>query len=116
MIARNFQDGEIRELKQIFGTNISLVEENAETFILIPNIKIPGGVDGQSVDLLFCPNPWGGYSSRLFFSRPIKTTAQLNWNTSNARLVERNWFAFSWRVSEGLRLAETIMAYLEAAK
>lgn len=111
-----FAHDQVSEMKMLFGGGMKLVVEGQYTFIFIPNQKIPGGVDEGVVDLLFCPTPWGGYNSRLFYSRKVETRQERNWNNENVRIIERNWFAFSWQVPVGLTLAETIIIYLGAAK
>lgn len=111
-----FAQEQVSEIKRLFGSELKLVIENGYTFIFIPKQKIPGGVDSGTVDLLFCPTPWGGYNSRLFFSRQVKTSEGRNWNNVNVRIADMNWFAFSWQIPVGHTLTEMILAYLGAAK
>lgn len=114
--AMNYPQDQINELKRLFGEGLKLVNESGYNFIYLPKQKIPGGVDTEVVDLLFCPTPWGGYNSRLFYSRQIRTSAGRNWNNVNVRIADQNWSAFSWQIPVGLTLAEMILAYLGAAK
>lgn len=102
--------------KECFGNKVSVVKEGGNTFLHIENTRIPGGKDEDPVDLLFSPGPWGGYESRLLFSRQIKTSQARNWNTINMRIAEKNWYAFSWRATPGLSMLQTILLFLEAAK
>lgn len=111
-----FAQDQISELKKLFGNEMKIVQEGTYTFIYIPNQKISGGIDTEYVDLLFCPTPWGGYHSRLFFSRQVKTSASRNWNNANVRIVEKNWFAFSWQIEGRYTLVETVMIYLREAR
>lgn len=110
-----FAQSQISEMKSLFGVGIQSFKEGDHKFILIPNQRIPGGVDTESVDLLLCPTSWGGYNSKLFFSRQIKTSQVRNWRPT-ARIAERTWHSFSWNIPVGLSLVEQIMIYLKAAK
>lgn len=103
-------------IKECFGEKVSVVREGGNTFLHIESTRIPGGIDQQPVDLLFSPGPWGGYESRLLFSRQIQTSQSRNWNTVNVRIAEKNWHAFSWRATPGLTMLQTLLLFLEAAK
>ena len=107
---------QVSTLKNLFGEGLKLFQDGQHSYILIPNQKT-GGVDTESVDLLFCPTPWGGYNSKLFFSRKVNTTNQaLNWNCQNQCIAGRMWFSFSWQVPPDASIVEKITIYLKAAK
>lgn len=105
------ESDQINELKKLFP-NVQEGNEAGYTFFLIPDFKLPQGCIPQVADLLFCPMPRDGYDSRLFFSQQIQTQKPLNWNALNYRILEQNWFAFSWKVAPGMRLAQTLAAHL----
>ena len=46
----------------------------------------------------------------------IESGAPLNWNADGVRLLERNWYAYSWKVNPNLRLAQMIAAHLKGLR
>jgi hypothetical protein len=53
------------------------------------------------------------YPSRLYFSANIKSAYTRNWNVTGARICEKNWFAFSWRVDiPSPTLAQALLAHV----
>lgn len=103
---------QINELQELFS-DIQQCSELMNTYFLIPNYALPPGCDPMVVDLLFCPMPRDGYKSRLFFSAKVRTNKTLNWNANSVRILERNWFAFSWVFNhENMRLAQILATHL----
>lgn len=109
-----FPQEQIEELKRI-APNLCLAEEGGYPYILIEQLQLPDGCQPASADVLLCPKPRDGYASRLFFQQVITEIPARNWN-GNIRVLERNWWAMSWRVPEGLRLAEILLIHLKALK
>jgi len=64
------------------------------------------------VDALLYPYQHGSYPFRLFFADEVVAPAKLNWNVKGERILERNWFAFSWIQQGELRLAQMVTALL----
>jgi len=64
----------------------------------LESLRLPTGCSPASCDALLCPVPKDGYPSRLYFSTQVNSPYTRNWNVSNARIGEKNWFAFSWKV------------------
>ncbi len=85
-------------------------------FVLLPGLKMPDGCNPGATDCLLSLGPRDGYSSRLFFAQVVNARSGRNWNGQNIRIVERNWFAYSWRVPEGLRPIEILIAHLQALR
>jgi hypothetical protein len=81
------------------------------TFLLIPQLFLPAGCTPECIEALLCPTARDGYPSRLFLAAQVKPRS---WST--ARILERNWFMVSWRIREGLRLAQMVLAHLGAFK
>lgn len=90
-------------------------EEGGATFILLPNVDLPDGLSPARADLLLCPDGRDGYASRLFFSARIEGGPDRNWN-GVARILERAWWAFSWNIPPGLRLAQMVEAHLNGLR
>lgn len=111
----HFPPGQIEELKAAFPSVFS-AEEGGTVYFLIPNLSLPVGVSPPAVDVLLCPTAdRHGYSSRLFFSQQVKTPKALNWNTNGVRILERTWYAYSWRINhQGLRLLQLLALHLKA--
>lgn len=90
--------------------------EGAINFILLPRLKLPEGCSPATCDCLLCLGPRDGYENRLFFSQIVNSRQSRNWNGQNVRILERNWFAYSWRVPGGLRPIEALIAHLQALR
>src|SRR5262245_8496512 len=73
------------------------LQEGGVTFYLLEGLRLPDGCDPRACDALLCPVPRDGYPSRLFLSVKVRCPFERNWNCVNARIGERNWFAFSWK-------------------
>lgn len=106
----NFPESEIKELKSI-APDLSYAQEGGQTYILIKDLPLPDGCTPAVSDVLLCPKGRDGYESRLFFPAKITGGPIRNWN-GNLRVLDKNWFAFSWRVEGGLRLAEMLLVHL----
>ena len=106
---------EITELKKL-APKVQRCDEGGVTFYLLPQLALPSGCTPERVDALLCPTPRDGYPSRLFFDEQVRASGNQNWNGA-ARILERNWYAYSWMVPEpGLRLAQIVMAHLRALR
>lgn len=109
-----FPPDQITELKQLCG-GVSQCGEGGCTFLLLSGLKLPEGCSPSVIDALLYPSPRDGYQSRLFFPKQIQGKNNLNWN-GQVRIVERNWEAFSWKVSAEPRLIQMVAAHLRAFK
>lgn len=110
----HFPQDQIEELKRI-APILSIAEEGGLPYILIHQFQLPEGCQPELVDLLLCPRPRDGYQSRLFFAQQISGIPHRNWN-GRLRALERNWYAISWQVSSGSRLAEILLIHLNALR
>lgn len=106
---------QIDELKKI-APNLSIAQEGGISFILMTGLRLPDGCVPEIADVLLCPSPRDGYPSTLYYSTQISCSNGLNWNRVNVRIVDRNWFAVSWRVSSELRLSELLLVHLRALR
>lgn len=91
-------------------------EDGGITFYFIPNLPLPDGCTPRSTDALLCPTGRDGYPSRLFFAEQIHVPPRpdtLNWNGS-CRILERNWYAFSWRAVPARSLVDLVHTYVRA--
>lgn len=105
---------QIDEIKKLFG-EVRSCDESGYTYFFIPNLPLPEGCIPEKVDVLLCPTSRGdGYSSRLFFAEKIESRKSLNWNVNGIRIIERNWYAFSWQTPKNLRLAAMVAIHLRA--
>lgn len=108
-------DDEVRELVR-HHPGVEEATEGGVTYYLIPGLRLPEGCTPAVVDALLCPTAREGYPSRLFLSTAVSCRTARNWNASNVRILERNWFAISWKVNASLRLAQMVAAHLEALR
>lgn len=104
---------QIAVLKSYCAT-VSLLTEGGQNYLLLEGLQLPKGCEPSICDALF--RPWHGadnYPSQLFFSVQLKSSYPRNWNVFNVRLCERNWFAFSWRVTPASRaLGDILLGHL----
>jgi hypothetical protein len=106
-----FPTDQVKELVAMFpGTAYS--EEGGVGYFRVPSLLLPRGSTPESCDALLCPTGRDGYPSRLFLSQAVVTPKGLNW--TNVRVFEQNWFAVSWRIRAGLRLAQMLRAHWDA--
>ena len=90
--------------------------ETGIDYVHLPNLSLPPGCNPQCIDCLLCLGPRDGYDNRLFFATAVAAPTPRNWNSANLRILERNWFAFSWRVPLGLRPIEVLINHLKALR
>lgn len=106
-------EDQLAELKKLCP-DVRQCEEAGCIYLLLPGLKLPEGCNPVLVDALLCPGARDGYASRLFFSERVQSRAPLNWNANRVRILERNWDAFSWKVSAECRLLQMLAAHLRA--
>jgi hypothetical protein len=85
-------------------------------YVYLPSLRLPAGCNPGVVDCLLCIGARDGYENRLFFSAVVNAPTGRNWNTQNVRILERNWFAYSWRVPNGLRPIELLIGHLKGLR
>lgn len=108
----DFAAEQIDELRR-YCTGVKALSEAGTTFLYLLGLRLPVGCSPASCDALLCPGPREGYPSRLYFSAQIASRFTRNWNISNARIGEMNWFAFSWKVDLATpTLSELLVAHL----
>lgn len=108
----SFPQDQIEELKRI-APSLSIAEEGGYTYIYIEKLRLPDGCNPQVVDALLCPTPVPGYNSRLYLSSQITGCPALNWN-GLLRVLDRSWYAVSWRTAQASTLAATLLIHLNA--
>lgn len=111
----NFPHDQVEELKALYG-DVHRADEGGFSFILLKDVELPAGCTPAKSDLLLCPMPRDGYSSRLFFPQQIRSKTPRNWN-GQIRILDRNWWAFSWSMNTPpTRLAEMVSTHLQGLR
>lgn len=110
----NLSENQINGLKSI-TPNLKIVQEGGYNYFYIEGLKLPEGCLPNIVDALFCPTTIQGYPSRLYFSSKITGCPSRTWN-GDIRAIGKNWYAVSWRMKDGLSLAEMFSIHLKALK
>ena len=100
------------ELKR-YCAKVSVLPEGEVTYLYLEGLRLPAGCDPPVCDGLLCPVAKDGYPSRLYLSVQVKSRYPRNWNAINARIGEKNWFAFSWKIEPAApALAQMLIAHL----
>jgi hypothetical protein len=103
---------QIEDLKR-YCAKLSALPEGQVTFLYMQGLSLPAGCQPSVCDALLCPAARDGYPSRLYLSVKVASPYARNWNCSNARIGERNWFAFSWKVDlNDPTLTQLLIAHL----
>lgn len=96
-----------------YCSKISALPEGGVTYLYLAGLRLPQGCQPDTCDALLCPAARDGYPSRLFFSQQITPPYPRNWNISNLRIGEKNWWGFSWRVDlQNPTLQEMLVSHL----
>jgi hypothetical protein len=104
---------QLEDLKR-YCSKLTALNEGNVTFFHLEGLRLPSGCVPQTCDALLCPVDRESYPSRLYFSAQIVSPYTRNWNVSNARIGEKNWFAFSWKVTlVSPTLVQLLLAHLE---
>jgi hypothetical protein len=108
----NYDPEQVAELKK-YCKKVSLLEECGIKFLFLEALHLPDGCDPKVCNGLLCPVPREGYPSRLYLSCKVSCPYERNWNVSEARIGEFNWYAFSWKIERpNLTLSELLVAHL----
>lgn len=105
----------VDELRSLCPDAKAVVEAGLD-YVLLPALKLPEGCNPGAVDCLLSLGARDGYNNRLLFAQVVGSRQARNWNGQNIRILERNWFAYSWRVPAGLRPIEILIAHLQALR
>ena len=108
-------DEDLNELKHLCP-DAKQASDGGVDFVLLPALQLPAGCVPTQSDALLCLGSRDGYDNRLFFSQAIRSPTQRNWNGQNIRILDRNWFAFSWKAPNSLRPIEILIAHLQALR
>jgi hypothetical protein len=105
------ENAEFQKLKAMHDAAILLREGGVPVALLTAFAFRAAGLD-ETMDLLLYPARHGSYATRLFFERQIAGRGA-NWGQH--RLVERNWWAPSWKdVEANLPWTAMLCAHLRA--
>ncbi len=109
----SYPQEQIEELKR-YCSKVSALSEGNRTFLFLEKLRLPPGCQPEVCDALLRPFAGeDGYPSMLYFSQQITSPYTRNWNVTNARIGEKNWFAFSWKITvQSPTLAQTLVAHL----
>jgi len=108
----DYPKDQIEALKAYCSKLSALTEANI-IYLYLEGLHLPSGCQPQVCDALLCPVQRDGYPSRLFFSEQITPPYPRNWNITNQRIGEKNWWAFSWRVDlPSPTLLEMLLSHL----
>lgn len=88
--------------------------EQGRTYILLPALRLPNSCTPKVVDALLCLSHRDGYDTRLYFAQRVSCRNNLNWNAQNVPILQRTWFAYSWRVAPNDRPIEVLAQHLKA--
>lgn len=104
---------EIEELRP-YCRRVSALTEGGGFYLYLEGLQLPEECEPKVCEGLLRPfaGP-DGYPSQLYFDRQVSLPYGRNWNVINARICEKNWFAFSWKRTSGAsRLVQILMDHL----
>lgn len=108
----DYPKSQIEELKR-YCSKLSTFSEASVVFFQLEGLHLPPGCKPDICTGLLCPAERDGYPSRLYFSEQVISPYTRNWNVSNARIGEKNWFAFSWKIDlPNPTLTQMLVAHL----
>ena len=93
----SYPQEQIDELKR-YCKKLAVLNESGFSYLYLAELRLPAGCTPTICDALLCPVEKDSYPSRLFFSVQVASPFTRNWNITGARIGERNWWAFSWKV------------------
>ena len=85
--------------------------ESGQTFVDLPGLKIPVGIEIVVRDALLTLQGHSGYASRLFLSQPIAAPRAANWTVHT--VLGRAWHTPSWRDVPPGRPIEMLLQHLK---
>lgn len=101
---------EFEKLKEMHASAV-LLKEGSVPIVLLPDFRFRSGGKDLTTTLLLHPSQHGGYVTRLFFEH--KPDVAGNW--TNHRVLERQWWAKSWKdVSPTLPWTAILCEHLRA--
>lgn len=104
---------QIEELKA-YCSKLAALPEGGITFLHMEGLRMPEGCTPAVCDALLCPVDREGYPSRLYLSVQVSSAYTQNWNVSGARIGEKNWYAFSWKLTlSSPTLAQILVEHLK---
>jgi hypothetical protein len=101
-----------------FCDGVSTAIEGGFTYLLLAALRLPPGISPAAVDALLRLGARGdGYPNRLYLSqRVVGAKISLNWNAADVRILERNWFAYSWKAPPELGIDGILLEHLKALR
>lgn len=106
-----YSEEQLGELKTLLGPEVREFEESGYVYVYIPGLKMPPGCSPERTDVLLCPQPHSGYSSRLFFKERIQTPKPVNWN-GQVFVLGHQWHAFSYNNVGSMPLLDMVINHL----
>lgn len=88
----------------------TVMVEGGTSYVFLPSTKVVAAGHEQVLDLLLCPGPHSGYTTRLFLSAPIPSRGA-NW--TQWQIFGRTWHTWSWQnVPANLPLIQMVLEHL----
>lgn len=109
---------QVEKLKA-YCESVSSAVEGSITFLLLKALRLPAGASAATVDALIRLGDSGdGYATRLYLSQRVVGPSKiaLNWNSNDQRILEQNWFAYSWKAAADLPLEEILLEHMKALR
>lgn len=96
--------------------SVSKAVQGNVTFLLLKALRLPAGASPEIVDAMLRLGDNGdSYATRLYLSQRAigGSKVALNWNVNDQRILEQNWFAYSWKAPASLPLEEILLEHLK---
>jgi hypothetical protein len=99
--------------------SVSSVVVGAITYLVLKALRLPPGASLPVVDAMLRLGDSGdSYATRLYLSKQVAGASKiaLNWNVNDQRILEQNWFAYSWKAAADLPPEEILLEHLKALR
>lgn len=95
----SYSEEQINELSTFIGTEVSIRPDRMVPFLFIPNLPLPKGCVPERTDGVFIPEPYQGYTSRLYLKDKVIHTNQQpnipNWQEPHI-IYGESWHVYSF--------------------
>lgn len=104
---------EQRACEALFGVGVSEHSERGLRLVALPSISLPSGCDPAQSSGIYVASPLGGYDTRLFLEKPVRTRTGATPAITTEVLLGRTMYAASIQgIPASLPIHQGVLAHL----